>query len=143
MISEPKLNTDEPDLETYDDNDDLNFLVEKNEEDEEDEVKELLSPDSDSTIMISGSAFKGVGSSNKIPSYAFTETVTPEPLEGGFYQVSPHRLREALRRLVAYRRRHQNWLSLAENDEDNYWQIRTKWKQDWYPVLPGEQIQPC
>lgn len=143
MISEPKLTADEPDLESYDDNDDFYFLAEKDEQNAEDEVQELLSTGSASTATIAATPFKAVASSDMLPSYAITETVTPEPLEGGFYQVSPHRLREALRRLVAYRRRHQNWLSLAENDEDNYWQIRTKWKQDWYPILPGEEDRPC
>ncbi|ODN03385.1 Cilia- and flagella-associated protein 69 [Orchesella cincta] len=61
-----------------------------------------------------------------------TENGTPEPLEGGFYQVSPHLLRDALEKLLADRQRH-DWENLMNQDEENYWKMRTKWKQDWYP----------
>ncbi|CAL8148215.1 unnamed protein product [Orchesella dallaii] len=61
-----------------------------------------------------------------------TEMGTPEPLEGGFYQVSPHLLRDALEKLLADRQRH-DWENLMDQDQENYWKMRTKWKQDWYP----------
>lgn len=55
---------------------------------------------------------------------------TPPSVEGGFYIVSAEALRKALQVLLAKDKK-KNWLKRV-NDE-NYWRVRAKWKQDWYP----------
>lgn len=55
---------------------------------------------------------------------------TPASEDGGFYEVSPEALTTALQQLMAMEKK-QIWLKRV-GDED-YWRVRTKWRQDWYP----------
>lgn len=142
------LKSEDADLENYDDNDLLidgdDLIIATDADADEEEPEELLSGPSASTLVTLMPEMFTSASEIATSSNTITETMTPEPIEGGVYKVSPQRLREALHRLISYKRKHDKWLSLAEQDTENLWKVRTKWKKDWYPLAFGELEQnPC
>jgi len=58
------------------------------------------------------------------------EGATPVSAETGHYEVSPDALKRALQQLVIKFKKN-NWLNNAE--DNNYWRVRARWKQEWYP----------
>lgn len=136
IISEPKV-TGEATLANYNDNDEPSITTADSGSKEALEAEE----DPEGNLSVNPSELGLLSKVNLNPSTmhvvassTMSGNATPEPFESGYYQVSPLSLREALGKLAAHQRKHEKWLGLADQDEENCWKLRAKWRKDWYPI---------